>query len=127
MAGFPKSLGECIDLSYTLRAERKEVEAKAEKMKEKEKMLEDHIFSKFENAEIDGAKGKLASASRKMTTSAKVTDPEKFFAWVAKAKAWEFLWKSANLTACKERWEAKEVVPGVDPVHVMKLHINKIG
>ena len=122
---FPATLGDCIDLAFTMREERKIVESYISAQKKDEQRLEDHIFRKFTNAEIDSARGKLATASRSSRTGARLDNPEKFFEWVAKGKHFEFLHRRVTTAPCIEYWDAKKVVPGVEPFVEIGLSITK--
>ena len=123
----PKTIGETIDLMYTLREERKVHEAAIRGIKEKEDALESHLMSNFERVGLDGAKGKLATAAIKRSTVAEVTDWDAFYKYIAKNKAWDLMQKRASITSLRERWDDNKVVPGVQPKVIESLSLNKAG
>lgn len=128
---FPKTLGECIDQAYTLRAERlevqREMEAKLETLKAGEKDLNDHIINTFSKNEIEGAKGSIASASISQDPIPTVEDWPKFYAYILKTKSFDLLERRPAKLACKARWDEKVTIPGVKKFIVPKLSLTKIA
>lgn len=126
---FPSTLGACIDLAYKAREARlayqRKMEEELEKLKAAEKAIEDHIINGFKKEEVEGSKGKLATAGITKLTVAQVKDWDKFFTWVAQKKAFEMLRKQVNDKAYRERLDAKQKVPGVTPFVITKLSLTK--
>lgn len=122
---FPKTLGECVDRAYKLRAQRLELERKADTIKSEESALKDHVLESFNKADIEGARGKVATASITTKTVAQVEDWDKFYAYIHKNKAYEMLQRRVSDTAFRERLEAKKTVPGVKPFNVLGLSLTK--
>lgn len=127
---FPSKLGECIDVAYTLRAKRleyqREVEAKLAEFKAAEQAIEDHIINKFSKSEIEGAKGKLASASITRAVYPKVTDWDKVWAYIAKTKQFDLMERRMAKVAYRERYEAGVQIPGTEPFEKMDLSLTKV-
>ena len=88
---FPSKLGACVDKAYTLRAERLEIEKQAEELKKQEAALKDHIIATFSKADIDGAKGKVASASVTRSVKGNVKDWPAVYAYIEKNDAWDLM------------------------------------
>jgi hypothetical protein len=124
---FPAKLGSCVDLAYTLRAERLEIERQADEVKAKETLLKDHIINTFSKADIDGAKGKVASASITRSVKGNVTDWSQVYAFVAKKGAWDLMERRLNNKAYRDRLEAGEEIPGTESFDVVTLSLTKIG
>jgi hypothetical protein len=131
MAKFPSKIGACIDLAYTLRAERleyqREVEAKLEKLKDAEKAINDHIVNTFQKSDINGAKGAICSASLNPFTKASAKDWPAIWAFIAKNKAWDLLEKRIANKAFCERLEAGQTIPGIERFDGVKLSLTKYG
>src|SRR5574343_379120 len=121
----PKTIGATIDLLYELREQRQALTKQIEALKEKEASLEDHLMTNFDRSGLDGAKGKLATASLKRSTVADVTDWDKLWAYIGKNKAYELVQKRASITALRERWDAGKEVPGVAPKEITTLSLVK--
>jgi hypothetical protein len=131
MAKFPAKIGPCIDKAYLLREERqekqREFDAIIEEMKKAEKALADHIVNTFKKSEINGAKGDICSASWSPVVFPKVTDWTAVYAWVKKTGAFEIFEKRISKSAFKERYEAKEFIPGVEAHEDFTLSLTKIS
>lgn len=122
---FPKTIGACIDTMYKLRAERHAIEKKAEDVKSKEAALESHILETFNKTDLDGARGKLATAGVSQSTVPTVKDWDKLYKYITKNGAFDLLQRRVSATAYRERLDAKEAVPGVEPFLVTKLSLKK--
>jgi hypothetical protein len=124
---FPKTIGASIDLLYTLRATRIEKERLIEAEKATESALKEHIMANFAATELDGAKGKLATASIKETTNANIVDWEKYLKWMLKKKDYALVQKRVGITALREHWDNGETVDGVEQIVVKELSLTKAG
>lgn len=131
MAKFPSKLGACIDLAYSLRAERlafqKQMEDRLEEMKAEEKAINDHIINSFTKSDINGAKGSICTASLIPFTVPHVKDWPAVWAWIAKNKAWDLMEKRMAKVAYRERLEAGQAIPGVERFDGVNLSLTKIG
>ena len=124
---WPKTIGACIDLAYKLREERQEIAKQAEEVSKKENELKDYVLNTFKKDDIEGAKGKLATAGINRRTVAQVKDWPKLYKYIVKHGAFELLQRRVNDGAYRERLEANEVVPGVEPFQVVTLSLTKKG
>jgi hypothetical protein len=122
---FPKSIGASIDLLYTLRATRIEKERAIEEEKKVETALKEHIMANFADTDLDGAKGKVATASIKESEQANITDWEKYVGWAVKKKDFSLIQKRVGITALREHWDNNEIIPGVEKVIVKELSLTK--
>lgn len=125
--GFPESLGECIDLLYKMRQTRHQLQAQVDDLKKDEANLRAHIQEHFDDAQVQGARGKLASCNIIHNVVAQVTDFEKAVIWIAKKKEYDLLYKRISDNAYRARVEAGISVPGVLPYEDVKLSLTKIG
>ena len=123
---FPKSIGASIDLLYTLRANRLAEEKKIETLKLQESSLKEHIMANFAKADLDGAKGKLATASIKKSVQAEIVDWPLYLKWTVKNEAYGCVQKRVGITALREYWDNKKQVPGVEQMVVEDLSLTKV-
>lgn len=127
----PKTLGECIDLAYKVRAERlvkqKELEKELEVYRKKEEEIEQHILLSFDKADIEGAKGSLATASIQRMTVPSVKDWPVVYKWVSAHGAWDLLEKRMARVAYRDRLEAGEQIPGVEPFVKVSLSLTRVA
>ena len=124
---FPKSLGACVDLAYQLRQKRQAAQKAVDALAEDENELKEFILATFDKGSLDGAKGKLATAGVVRKTVATVNDWEAVYKYIAKNKAFELLQQRISDSAYRERLEAKEVVPGIEPFVAISLSLTKVG
>jgi citrate synthase len=126
----PKKIGDCIDLAYLARAERlklqKEMEEKLEKLKAKEREIEEYIIDNFDAQSINGAKGAVASASVSLSINPSVKDWPKVWKYIAKNEAWDLMEKRIAKVAYRERLEAGQAIPGVETFQKKTLSLTKI-
>jgi hypothetical protein len=127
MSRFPKTLGACVDLAYNIRAIRLEEEKKIKKMKADEAALEEHILATFAKQGGQGFKGTIANAAITRTDVPQVDDYQTFAAFVIKTKAIELLERRPSRSACQERWEAGQIIPGITKFTRIGLSLTKIG
>jgi len=127
MAAYPKTIGGCVDQLYKMREQRLVIQKKVDEMKSAESALHDHIINSFKKDEIEGARGKAASASISHTTVAQVDDWEKFYKYIAAEGAFDLLQRRVNDGAYRARLEDEIVVPGVTAFSFPKLSVTKVA
>lgn len=125
MKKLPKTLGACADMLYATRQERLSAQAKVDKMQEQEKILQEHLKLQLAADKLDGVKGKVASVSVSVATVATVKDWDAYWAWCTKKKDFSLNIRKLNDSACRERWENKEVIDGVEPLAILKVSVTK--
>ena len=118
-AKYPKTLGACIDLGFSLREKRKALEAQAEKVSEEEAALAEYILEQFKDQKIDGARGKKGLASF-VPKKVPVIDIDlggwpALYKHIQKSGDFELLQKRLGEKAVQERWDAGKAIPGVKP------------
>lgn len=124
---YPKAMGGCVDRLYTLRAERLQLQHEVDEMKSDEKDLETHILNTFTKEELRGAKGDVATAAIKRTTSVVLNDWDAFVKYVVETESWDLLRKQPASNAVKARWDDKVEVPGTEPFVSIGLSLTKTG
>ena len=122
---FPKSIGEAIDLLYQMRTDRLALQKQVDEAQATETALKQHILTNFAKADLEGAKGQVATASIKRTTQANVVDWEAFHTFIGKKKAWDLLQKRPSITALRERWDHNEEIPGVESFETIDISLTK--
>jgi hypothetical protein len=121
----PKTIGEAIDLLYSMRTERLAFQKQVDDAQEKETILKKHIIQNFAAVDLEGARGLTATASLKRTTQANVLDWDAYHAYIVDNDAWDLVQKRTSITALKERWENGEQIPGVEKYEVLDLSLTK--
>lgn len=126
---FPDNIGECIDLMLTTRDERleiqREADAKIKILKTKEDELEAHILQNLQDIGLEGGKGSLATVAVKATIVPTVKDWDAFYAHIRETGSFDLLQKRPTVSAYRERLDAGEIVPGVEPFKKLELTLNR--
>lgn len=123
----PKTLGAKIDKLYALREERLALERQAEKLKDDEALYQGEVLKHLASSRVESARGKLATATRRVTVVGKVGDWTKLYAHIVETGSFELLQRRLNDGSFRERVEAGHVVPGVEAERVVKLSLAKAG
>jgi hypothetical protein len=126
MPKVPKEVGAAVDMLMTLRAERRRLQAEVDLKKEDEDYVEEQIFTLFDKAKLEGARGRLAQASIKRSDVPTLEDWDRFAAHVVKEKALDLLQRRLSVEACRDRWSRKEAVPGVGVFTKISLSLTAL-
>jgi len=93
------------------------------------KALEESFVQELAVGESSGVQGFHArvQVTESVVPVVAAADWPKFYAYVAKTRAWELLSKSVNRAAVTERWDNKKQVPHVGRFHAKKVSCTKLG
>jgi len=119
-------LGGKVDQLFAFREARRKLEAQAEKLKEKERAIEDYLIENISKEDATGVVGKRAKAVVHTKTVATVENWDELYAHILKTKDFSFLNKAVGQAAVKERWEDNKTVPGVVPYHKISVSLTKV-
>jgi hypothetical protein len=123
---WPASLGGRIDRLQTLDEQRDALMMKVKELETEYSALERELIDSIPKADLQGAFGKTASVKLDMRQVPTAQDWDKLYAHIKKTGAFDLLQKRLSTTACKDRWEAKRAIPGVEPFTVIKLKLSKL-
>ena len=126
MVMLPKTLGGCADKLYQLKEARLKIQAQVDKLAEQEKLLKDHIIKNLSKEHAEGVAGHVAKVSITRTTVATAKDWDAFYAFVKKTGDFSLMQKRLHDGACRERWDDKQKIPGVEPFQVLKVSLTKV-
>lgn len=118
--------GKLVDLVWTLREQRKLVEARAELIKEDEDRIKDYLLNTMNKDELGKLAGKLAQCSVSKSLKPRVTDWDALNKYILEHDAWDLRNKAANAAAFKARWEAGEDIPGTEKFFDVSLNVRKL-
>lgn len=122
----PKTLGACADLLFTIRKQRLELQRHIDLLTAKESELKAHIIGSLPDEDASGVSGMVARVTITTKSVAQVKDWEKFYEFVQTTGEFDLMQKRVSDAAVKERWEAGDSVPGVEPYSFKTLSINKV-
>lgn len=123
---FPKSLGACVDRLQELDLKKDKIRALLKEAEEEYTALENYLIDTIPKSELQGATGRIASVKLDPKTVANAKDWDKIYSYIKKTSAWDLLYKRLNNKACNDRWEAKRVLPGIEPFRVVKLKLTAL-
>jgi hypothetical protein len=127
----PKSLAVCADLLYTTKNERLAVQKTVDALEAKERILREHLISNLPKSDASGISGKVARATVENKTIVTVTSYDDLHKYIlANAKktpgVWGLLQKRVSDATVKDLWAAKKKIPGVEPMFVPVVSLNKL-
>lgn len=123
---FPKGLGACADLLFTLRAKRQVMQKEVDAVEAEEKALKEHLINSLPKSEASGVAGKLARVTIVTKEVPQVNDWDSFYKYVKKTDSFDLVQRRLADTAIKERWQEGKEVPGVGRFNVVSVSINKV-
>ena len=124
---FPADVGECIDKLFMLRSQRIMLGKEIAERKRTEAKYTLHIIGKLRDAKLSGGMGSKANASykiEKVPTATKEGWP-KIWKYIKEHDAFDLLAKKLSGKAVKERWEAGEIIEGIETFDKPKLSLTK--
>lgn len=126
-APVPKSIGRCADLYAQVRDLRRAMDKEVEAVKARETELREHIINSLSKSDDTGAAGLLYRAQIVEKDVVKVSDWQKFHAWIAKNDRFDMIQKRISEKAAEDWVEQnKKLMPGTELIHVPDVSITKI-
>lgn len=119
--------GEIIDALYALRAQRIDKQHEVDSLAAEEQRIKDFLISSMESAGLTRMAGRGASASISPKTVGRVVDWDAFTQHIAETGGFDLVERRVSSLAYRERLDAGQSVPGVEPVVVKNVNLTKIG
>lgn len=123
---FPKALGECADLLYTLKAKRLAGQKQVNEVEAEEQALRAHLIDTLPKSLSSGISGRVARVTIVTKQVPQLKDDEAFFAYVKKTGRFDLMQRRLSTGAIEELWEAGKTVPGIEPFTVVTVGLNKV-
>lgn len=120
------NLGDKIDLYYSIRAKRLELEREAEQLKNQETMLDAQLKDELIATALAGAKGAKASYSIKPEVVPLVISWDDMYKYIASTMEFDLLHKRIGATAWRDRFESGLLVPGTASDTIYKSSLRKV-
>jgi hypothetical protein len=122
-------LGKLCDRLYQAQQRRlerqREADAEIAGLKAVEDKLTETIINGFSDQDLKNAGGDLCTVSVGLYVAPRVADWPAFYAYIKKQNAFELLERRPARAACRERWDAKVAIPGVEQFSEKRLYVNK--
>lgn len=129
----PRTLGACADRLLAIREEVAKLKAvldrapeakKLAKLAEEAAALDTHLIDNLPKSDAEGIVGKRAKAVVKVSRIPTVKDWDLVYKHVLKTKDFSLLHRAVSIPAIRERWEAKQTVPGVDVFNKVSVSVT---
>ncbi len=122
----PETLGACADQLYELRELRLELQRQVDELSATEARLRDHVIRQLGEQGATAVAGHAARAGITTQQVGAIKDWSLLAAHLQATGDFGLLQRRLNDGALRERWEAQETVPGVEPFVVVKLSLTKV-
>ena len=122
----PLTMGALIDKMSTVRDQRRIVAEQDKKLKEEYDGLEIQLMDVFDKQATSKGEGKKASASVSNSIIPNVVDWDAFYAYILKNKFTHLLQRRPSTEACRELFETKGKIPGVEPFTKRTINLRNL-
>lgn len=122
-------LGEVADYYQSYRTERLAADKAAAALKAQESAAQELLIQQMLLQKVTAAGGRLLRVTcdiHKPDYVPHVKEWDKFYQYIKQNDAFDLLERRPGKLACKERWDAGEIVPGVEKFPVYKLSTSKV-
>lgn len=109
-----KTIGQLADELHDLREEKRAKEEEVKEIQERydKKLME--LFDLADEQETTVGKGQRGSFSLGESTVPQVKDWDAFYKYIQKTKYWHLLERRPSVTGCRELFDTKGAIPGVE-------------
>ena len=120
------TIGELADKLYEIRARRVVAEAEVTKIQDEYVKVELQIYDLADAQKTSVGKGKTGSFSIGKAVVPQVKDWDKFLKFIYRHKYGHLLERRPSVTACRELWDTKGAVPGVEKFEKRKINLRGV-
>lgn len=120
------SVGSLIDSMWELRESKRKLEDKVKEINEQIEQLDAQLISCMDAEKITASTGNKASASITEAIRPNVVDWDSFYAFIHKHKHYHLLERRPSVTGCRELFETKGAVPGVQPFVKRTINLRTV-
>lgn len=122
----PESIGRCADLYHDVRDLRLSMEKEVEAVKAFENAVKTNIIDNLSKSDDTGAAGLRYRAQIVTKRKPQAADWPAIQAYIIQNHAFDLLQRRLSDKAVVDRWEAGEIVPGVEAVNTVDVSITKV-
>jgi hypothetical protein len=120
------TLGTLIDGIWALRETKRKLQAEIEKIEAEVSQAEELLLERMDAEHVDKSTGKHASVSISTNIVPVTKDWDAFIGYVIKSKQGHLVERRPATLACRELWEKKGSIPGLEPFTKRKANIRTI-
>jgi predicted metal-binding protein len=120
------SIGTKIDKLFSLREQKRALEAEVKQISEQMAELEAELIEKMDAEGVVKSTGKTATVSISESVRPNVDDWDAFYKFIHRYKFYHLLERRPSVTGCRELFETKGAIPGVIPFTQRKLNLRTL-
>lgn len=120
----PTGIGQKIDLRQALTDDKKEVQALLDALCAQIDEVEKALFEQMDKEGTTNGGGKTATVSVVESIVPNVKDWDSFYKYIARMKYFHLLERRASVSGCRELFETKGAIPGVEPFTKRRLNFS---
>lgn len=121
-----KTIGSLIDDIWAKREKKRALEAQLKLVEEDIAADEAKLLERMDKEGVDKSTGKKASVSISETIKPQTVDWDAFIAYVIKTKQGHLVERRPMATACRELWEQKGKIPGLEPFTQRRINVRTL-
>jgi hypothetical protein len=110
-----------------MREKKRALTVELEKIEEEIRALEAVVIERLDQEGVEKATGRTASVSVSENIVANITDFDALCAFVKKTGYFHLFQRRVTDTACRELWEQKKAIPGLEPFTKRRLNIRTLS
>jgi hypothetical protein len=120
------TLGALIDKMSDIREVKRKVDESSKELKAQYDVLEVQLMEMLDGQDTRKGEGKKASASISESVQPNVVDWDSFYAYIFKNKFTHLLQRRPSAEACRELFETKGKIPGVEPFTKRTINLRNL-
>lgn len=119
-----ETLGSLTDKMHVLRENKRGLEEQVKKIEEEYRELEMKLIELLDDQGTDRGAGKTATCTVSESIVPQVTDWDAFYKYIQRNKYWHLLERRPSVTGCRELFETKGVIPGVEKFKRRRINLR---
>ena len=120
------TLGNKIDGLFALREQKRKLEEKVKVVQTQMIEIEDELMVQMDAEGVAKSTGRKASVAISTTLKPNVENWDSFYAFIHKNKRYDLLERRPAVLSCRELFETKGKIPGVQPVTLRKINLRSL-
>lgn len=121
-----KTIGQLADEMHDLREEKRALEEQVKAVEEKYNLKALELFDLADLQNTTTGKGQRGSFSIGESVVPQVKDWDAFYKYIQRTKYWHLLERRPSVTGCRELFDTKGVIPGVDKFTKRTINLRKV-
>lgn len=121
------NLGQMVDKLNATREKKRSIQKQLDEAEAAYNALAEEIIAKMDSEGVEKTTGKTASVSKSVSIKPNVLDWDAFYAYIHRNKYYHLLERRPSVTGCRELFETKGKVPGVEAFTKVTLNLRNLS